>query len=223
MKRRLVISDIHGCKKTLEALLFNEVKVQKDDEVYFLGDFIDRGPDSKGTIDLLIQLDENNYNFHFLRGNHEQLLLDSLYSVPNYDLWHINGSDATLNSFGVFLPNEIPQKYLNFINSLPFYYELPEFILVHGGLNFDIDEPLNDKYSMLWMRNKEIAKNKIQNKRIIVGHTPKPIDDLLSSVKSDRIMIDGGCCYAHKYQKLGKLVAMNIDTYEIMYVNSIDV
>ena len=73
MSQRWIIPDIHGCVKTVKALMENLLRVTKYDVVYFLGDYIDRGPDSKGVIDYLMHLKEEEYNVHFLKGNHEDL------------------------------------------------------------------------------------------------------------------------------------------------------
>lgn len=222
MKKRYAISDIHGCSKTLQALLFDELKIDKSDELFFIGDFIDRGPDSKGVLDQMIEMKEQGYKLTLLRGNHEQMLLDAIDSVPDMDLWTLNGCDATLSSFNVFQPNEVPEKYLKLIDELPNYYELENFILVHGGLNFDIEDPLRDTKSMLWMRNVCIQRNKIHDKRLIVGHTPKPLEDIVHSLQEPRILIDGGCCYAKRYSNMGRLVALDIDTMQLFYKTNID-
>ncbi len=222
MKRRYAISDIHGCSKTLNKLLFDELKIQKNDELYFVGDYIDRGPDSKGVLDLLMSMQENGYQMTLLRGNHEQMLLESIDSYRDLDLWTLNGCDETLASFDVFHPDEIPKEYLDFINNLGYFAELDNFILVHGGLNFDIDNPLSDLKSMLWMRNHTVLPNKINNKRIVVGHTPKPLEDITESLQSQRILIDGGCCYSKRYSNLGKLVALNLDSLELTYITNIE-
>lgn len=222
MKRRLAISDIHGCAKSLEALLFDKLKVGTNDELYFLGDYIDRGPDSKGVMDLLFDMLDKGYNLKLIRGNHEQMLLDSVKSISDMELWTLNGCDATLSSFGVFLTNEIPDKYLSFWDSLPNFIELDNFVLVHAGLNFDIPNPLDDLHSMLWVRNTVVLPEKIKNKKMIVGHTPKSYDDISKSISESKIIIDGGCCYSNRYNSLGKLVALNLDTMELQYQFNID-
>jgi len=222
MKNRYAISDIHGCYKTLNALLFDKLRITKDDEIFFVGDYIDRGPRSKEVLDLLMDLKIEDYNVHFVRGNHEQMMIDSMKSLSDMELWILNGCNETLNSFGVFETSEIPIKYINFINEMPNYIELDEYILVHAGLNFDIENPLDDQTTMLWIRNSIPKKEKINNKKMIVGHTPKTIDEIVISLKTDKITIDGGCCYHHRYSSLGNLVALNIDTLELTVQKNID-
>ena len=73
MSQRWIIPDIHGCAKTLKVLLENMLKVTKNDQLYFLGDYIDRGPDGKGVIDYLMHLQKEEYNVLLLKGNHEDM------------------------------------------------------------------------------------------------------------------------------------------------------
>jgi len=222
MKNRYAIADIHGCFKTLNALLFDKLMISKEDEIYFIGDYVDRGPRSKEVLDLLMDLEIDGYNVHFTRGNHEQMMLDSLKSLSDMELWLLNGCNETLDSFKVFETSEIPVKYINFINRMPYYIDLEDFILVHAGLNFDLDNPLLDLNSMLWIRNSIVNRQKIKNRRVIVGHTPKTLDEIKSSLNSDKIIIDGGCCYSHRYSNLGNLVALNLDTFELIVQKNID-
>ena len=73
MSQRWIIPDIHGCAQTVKVLLENMLKVTKHDQLYFLGDYIDRGPDGKSVIDYLMQLQKEEYNVHFIKGNHEDM------------------------------------------------------------------------------------------------------------------------------------------------------
>lgn len=222
MTRRIAIADIHGCATTFEHLLFDVVKFKKTDKLFLLGDYIDRGPRSKETLDLMMKLEEDGYEMVALRGNHEQMLLDSIVSVPDFDLWHINGCNATLESFGVLETKDIEGLYLNYISSMPYYHVLEDFVLVHGGLNFDLDDPLKDVSTMLWMRNAFVPKEKIGGRKMVVGHTPVPLEEIRTSLNTDKFLIDGGCCYHSRYNNLGKLVALDIDTREMFVADNLD-
>src|SRR5438876_897645 len=101
-KRNFVISDIHGCLKTFRYLLEDIIHYTKSDTLYLLGDYIDRGPDSKGVIDYILSLKERGYRIYPLKGNHEQLLLDAYEEAPFAEkAWLRNGGENTLKSFGV--------------------------------------------------------------------------------------------------------------------------
>ncbi|MDT8419829.1 MAG: metallophosphoesterase family protein [Desulfuromonadales bacterium] len=117
--RLLTIGDVHGQSQRLVALL-EKVRPQPQDQLVMLGDYIDRGPDSRGVVDKLIRLRRNCSRVVFLRGNHEQMLLDALYELHLMGDWHplrsysgtpewppgavmlhaLNGGDATLISYG---------------------------------------------------------------------------------------------------------------------------
>ena len=92
--RRFAISDIHGCIKTFKTLV-DRIEFSKEDTLYLLGDYIDRGPDSKGVIDHIWKIQEEGYRVHCLRGNHEQMLLEEL---KNIKFWY-QGEPAMLKSF----------------------------------------------------------------------------------------------------------------------------
>jgi len=92
----IAIGDIHGCAKSLDALL-ERLELSDDDHLLFVGDYIDRGPDSKGVIDRLLDLREE-YECTFLRGNHESLMLGYL-NAGAFNLWRVNGGIATLQSY----------------------------------------------------------------------------------------------------------------------------
>ena len=87
MSRVIAIGDVHGCSTTFRKMVLEEINVQKSDVVYCLGDYIDRGPDSKGVVDFIMELRAKGYTLHTLRGNHEQLMMDSLTRSEMFDAW----------------------------------------------------------------------------------------------------------------------------------------
>src|SRR5436190_4191878 len=101
MPRIFAIGDIHGCALTLEKLLLHELQINRHDEIYFLGDYIDRGPRSREVIDLILALQKENYGVRTLRGNHEQLFIDSEKDFTQFENWLGNGGRRTLESFGI--------------------------------------------------------------------------------------------------------------------------
>ena len=103
--RRFAISDIHGCRATFEKMLTEVLQLQKEDTLYLLGDYIDRGPDSRGVIDHIWALQKEGYQVHCLRGNHEQMLLDE---VDKDGFWY-KGNRATLDSFQIKSNQGIPK------------------------------------------------------------------------------------------------------------------
>lgn len=222
-KRTLIIGDIHGCSETFSKMLNEKLKVTKEDDIYLLGDYIDRGPNVKETIDIILDLKDNGYHIFALMGNHEQMLLNSIYSVEEFAAWYKNnGAAMTLKSFGVKYPKMIEQKYLDFFYSLEYYFELDKFIIVHGGLNFEIDNPLEDIASMVWIREEHVDRKKTHGKRLITGHTPRPIEEIKKSLMRGKILLDGGCVYYRKYKDMGNLVALELETMKLFVQRNID-
>jgi len=225
MKRRFAIGDIHGCRLTFRKLLFDKLQITKDDEIYLLGDLIDRGPQIRELIDDVISLQEKGYKIISVRGNHEWMLLKSRNKQKIFDLWVLNNAMTTLHSFNVNDVAHIPPIYMNFFKNMPYYIELENFIIVHGGLNFNKKNPLKHKKAMVWTRNWKVGKKdlaKIDNKRLIVGHTPVDLKTVLASKKTNKIMLDGGCVYKGKYSGVGYLVAYDIDKDKFYYEENID-
>jgi serine/threonine protein phosphatase 1 len=210
-----VISDIHGCCKTFKVLL-EQIQLSKQDKLYLLGDYIDRGPDSKGVIDHIIFLQESGYNVYPLKGNHEQMMVHAFNEEPYYEKsWKMNGGDMTLKSFGVTMLKDIPQKYISFSSSLLHYIELEKYILVHAGLNFERDDVFEDDYAMLWLRNYIVRPEKINNKIIVQGHTPTPLEAIEASIENAegkyRIWLDNGCVYGPVRSDMGNLCCLRLE------------
>lgn len=209
MSRFLAVGDIHGCAKTFRHLLTSEFKLEKSDVVVCLGDYIDRGPDSKGVIDFIIELRNAGHTIHTLRGNHEQLMMDSVGGNDFLEqLWIENGGDKTLQSFGIGSYRELDDTYKRFFEAMPYYFVHENFIFVHAGLNLQIENPFEDKHAMLWLR--DFKANEFLDERILVhGHTPIRIKNLLAQFPSNIVNIDGGCVYS-QIEGYGNLVGFNV-------------
>ncbi|PSJ72674.1 serine/threonine protein phosphatase [Sphingobacteriales bacterium UPWRP_1] len=225
---RYAVSDIHGCKKTFEKLLFETLQLQKTDELYLLGDYIDRGPDSKGVIDLILQLREEGYRVFTLRGNHEDMMVSCLEMeyIDDMHLWVAQGGKETLQSFGVTNPHQIPSKYWQFFDELELYLELDDYLLVHAGFNFTKGNFFADELAMLWIRNwySDIKPQLLNGKTIVHGHTPTPDFLIMQMADAKPYMvqnIDAGCVY-YKYPGLGYLCAFNMDEHILYFQPNVD-
>jgi serine/threonine protein phosphatase 1 len=222
MQRTFVIGDIHGCYKTLKKLLFEVLTIQIEDELIFLGDYIDRGPNSKKVVKLILKLMKKGYKIKPLIGNHELMLLNSLNSEENFNLWMRSGGRACLESFKINHPSELKSKYIDFFNYLSFYHQTDEFIIVHGGLNFDLPNPLADLEQMCWIRNTSVDKERIGGRRIIVGHTPSNLERIKQSMSEDRVLLDGGCIFAKSNPEFGYLCAIEINNWDLFSTKCVD-
>jgi serine/threonine protein phosphatase 1 len=222
---RFVITDIHGCFKTFRSLLEDIVGFSKKDILYLLGDYIDRGPYAKSVINYIITLIDSGYDIRLLRGNHEEMLLNT-YKNPCLDeeeLWFSNGGKATLKSYGIINVQDIPDEHILFFEKLNYYFELPDYFLVHAGFDYSNGIPLENKSAMLWTRNVTNNFEYTLGKTIVHGHTPETIEQLKNDIenKSNVINIDTGCVY-NKFTCLGYLICLNLDNKEVFIKKNID-
>jgi serine/threonine protein phosphatase 1 len=212
-RRRLIIGDIHGCKRTFVKLL-KKVDFSLNDELYILGDMIDRGMNSSGVLDYIIKLKKFGFKITALRGNHEQMLLNALNGEPEmiHEFLRNQKAEDLLN-----LKGEIKPKYLKFLTKLPYYVELDNFILVHAALDLSNDLIFEDKEFMLFSRFQRGSINKLNGKQLIHGHISTDIKLIRKFVaeKSPIISIDNGCIYTRERKGYGRLICLNPDTGEI--------
>ena len=208
MSRIFAIGDIHGCKRTFQKLL-EEINIRKSDTIFCIGDYIDRGPDSKGVIDLILDLRKRGFRVSTLRGNHEQMMMESDAKRTDFMDWYINGGDTTLESFGVASFHDFAPEYKDFFKRTRYYFESGPFIFVHAGLNFGPEDLFEDRDAMLWMRNITIDKKKLGDRIIIHGHTPRPLEEIVNPERDDVYNLDAGCVYKDRPGH-GYLVALNV-------------
>ena len=190
----LAIGDIHGCLQSLNGLL-KKLSDYSDYTYVFVGDYIDRGPDSKGVVDRVMEFSEDN-DCVFLRGNHEQMLLDAVFN-NNLDMWLMNGGKSTLSSYDATYDNlNIPDKHIEFYKKTKLYHDTEKYFFVHAGLSPEhtIEECLEDKSKhgdFLWGRSHLNAFDTPWEKTVVFGHTPRP-----HPIRKPRMLgIDTGCVY----------------------------
>jgi serine/threonine protein phosphatase 1 len=165
--RRIVIGDVHGHYDALIALL-DAIAPNKNEQIYFLGDLIDRGPKSADVVDFVFR---NKYRC--ILGNHEQMLLDVLgnrhISGEMFQAWLYGGGYATLVSYN----HKIPQEHIDWLKKLPKYLDLGDVWLVHAGVDptLPLEEQTTEEFC--WIRDDfhRISEPYFKNKRIIAGHT----------------------------------------------------
>jgi serine/threonine protein phosphatase 1 len=199
-----VIGDIHGCVSELTYLLEN-LPLKPADQIVFLGDYIDRGPDSKAVVSYLIGMAKAIDNeMVFLKGNHEDMLLAYLGFAGNYgEMFLANGGQATLASYGIppmamsqdSTMARIPADHLNFFLGLKNYHVHDSFLCVHAGVQPLKALEVQSDIDMLWIRNEFIANRHRLPYTVIFGHTPQI--DVLFDLPS-KIGIDTGVVYGRK-------------------------
>jgi len=226
MSRIFVVADIHGCCRTFRRLIFDVIRLEKEDTLYLLGDYIDRGPDSKGVIDTILELQASGYDFRPIRGNHEQMLIRSIYTPYEGSLseWLENGGYTTLKSYGVNHPEEIGH-HIDVLKDFPSYRVTDSHIFVHAGLDFTLDDPLSyqGEHAMFSKRGGDVDETKLKGRTLVSGHTPRPISSIRSSLHTSHIRLDNGCVYGDVLPEMGNLVALELGTGELFVQEKIDV
>lgn len=230
MRRQIAIGDIHGCNYTFKALL-EQLSLSKNDELILLGDYVDRGADSKGVIDTISKLRTEGYHVRTLLGNHEILMLDALSPLTTkseYSFWFSKcGGDKTLKSFG-----ETYGQYVPFFKNLMPYIEDENFIFVHAGLNFKQANPLSTN-DIFWIRGwyQNINRDWLGNRIIIHGHTPISWDEISRQFMMLKaaphktfpvLNLDGGCVYS-SFAQLRYLVAADLTNWKIYAQKNIEI
>jgi serine/threonine protein phosphatase 1 len=218
MSSRIIISDPHGCLETLKSLV---AKLPEGIPITFAGDFIDRGPDSAGVVDYIM-----NSGHDAIIGNHEVMMLNDIefrvkedgteqVFAPQDGDWRYNGGDAALRSYlkedGTY---DIPRlkKHVEWFKTLPYFIEYPELkddkgqhLLVshstpaHVWGEYSPENPIF-KQSILWERDP--MPPKIDGRFSVYGHTPQKFKP---TIKDHFAAIDGGCYY--KYSDYNRLTA----------------
>jgi serine/threonine protein phosphatase 1 len=221
----ICIGDVHGELHRLKNL-FEKLSFTKNDTIIFLGDYIDRGPDSKGVIDFVLSL-KDKCNLVTLKGNHEMFAIDAfeffegkLSKGGMFNSWTMNGGDACLRSYlrdGLYLdrPFEIVEEMFidhgDFFNNLKLTYETENHIFVHGFLAHEQDVEDQEEWQCVWGRFKDIYPHK-SGKTVVCGHSVQR-----SGVTNDgfRICIDTGSFLLDGY-----ITAMVIDGAKEYFVDS---
>jgi len=223
--RRFAATDLHGCLRTLRHLMEGELRLRPADHLYLLGDYVNKGPDSAGVLDYLMQLQAAGYQVHCLRGNHEHELLATIYGEPNANgMWKLEAErQLTLASFGVTRAADIPARYVAWMSALPLQLELPDFVLVHAGFDFALPptEMRDDEHSVLYVRDFTYDPSRLAGKRLLHGHVPTPVAAVKAAVaaKAGAIGLDTGGAFRLN-PELCHLAALNLDSWELHLVEN---
>ena len=174
MARHLAIGDIHGCIDALTSLV-DFVEFRQDDTIITLGDYVDRGPNSRAVLDLVLELGKN-HKLVPLRGNHEIMMLDSRQKKSWFHAWMTYGGDATLLSYstsedeaGSFA--DVPDSHIDFLeNSLVSYYECERYFFVHANVDAKIALDEQPDAALYWKKYDNPERH-CSEKIMVCGHT----------------------------------------------------
>lgn len=164
----MAIGDVHGCSVALRTLL-RIVQPSERDVLIMLGDLVDRGPDSKGVIEILLKL-ESQTNLIVIRGNHDDLMLDSIDRGEPRLTWIAAGGLATLESYGGQLTN-IPAEHVQSLRRSRDYFETESHIFVHACVDPDRPMTQQDLPTLRWEKLSPDMRRHCSGKQLICGHT----------------------------------------------------
>lgn len=208
--RTIATGDLHGCSIAFAALI-DAIDLQPQDTLVTLGDFVDRGIDSKGVLEQLIAL-KSRCNLVPILGNHDEMMLHARDGKSDFQFWKNCGGDSCLDSYGSSSQlSLIPQSHFRFLESCYSYYETETHVFAHA--NYKPDVPLNqlDDHTLRWLSLRDYVPPKphCSGKMFVVGHTPQSeVLDL-----GHLICIDTNCCSG------GWLTAIDVNTKQIWQVN----
>jgi serine/threonine protein phosphatase 1 len=206
--RLLAIGDIHGCLGPLDDLLA-WVSPTPEDLVIALGDYVDRGPDSRGVINRLLEL-KRRLNLVCLRGNHEEMMVEAFHGGRSEKkMWMGVGGVQTLSSYAVYAGrtgtlDDVPPEHWEFLEEgLVDYYESERFIFVHATVEVDVPMDEQPNYALLWEFLPESMRHE-SGKMVICGHT---------SQKSGEIkVVPGAVCIDTRAFGDGWLTCLDVES-----------
>jgi serine/threonine protein phosphatase 1 len=228
-RRIYAIGDIHGRSDLLDRLLGgihrDLAAFDGDVTLIFIGDYVDRGPDSRGVIDILLDI-ARRFPSRFLRGNHDQAMLDFAADPGTFPAWRSLGGGETLLSYGVCPPTgsdwaglaqarqqfdrAVPADHWQFLRRLESAVEIGDYYFAHAGARPGIPLQDQDPQDLMWIREEFLKSAHDFGKVIVHGHSPSgnPVR------KSNRIAIDTGA-----YQS-NRLTAAVLEGQEVRFLQS---
>ena len=215
------IGDIHGRSDLLALLLAKIVtdaghsKDASRRTLVFLGDYVDRGHDSRGVVDMLLGGLPKGFETHFLKGNHEEIMLDFLRDPSALGHWLANGADATFRSYGMdvtelirkgaapeawqraFLAS-LPEAHRDFFQTLELAVAFGDYLFVHAGVRPGVPLEEQDPHDLVWIRGPFLKSDEDFGKIVVHGHTParEPV------IRANRIGIDTGAVFTDRLTAL---------------------
>jgi serine/threonine protein phosphatase 1 len=230
--RLYVVGDIHGCAELLRMMhrliLADAARATaKRQVVVYLGDYIDRGPDSKGVVDLLVDSPLPGFESIHLKGNHEQALLEFLNDISIGPDWFSFGGIATFASYGLMPPANIfdaealmeaqaalratlSEAHLRFYNELRLGYLEGDFLMVHAGLRPGVPLDAQTEGDVLWIRDPFLGCDANFGVVVVHGHTIA----VFPEVRPNRIGIDTGAFHT------GRLTCLVLQGKEINFLQT---
>jgi len=193
------IGDVHGCFDKLRSLLSSCERLSAGRVAHYvlLGDYIDRGPDSRKVVEfLMMQQADFGGRFSCLRGNHEQMLIDAAANDRSDRAlvnWFGNGGEETLESYEIDDPSELPPSHLKWLTALPLTVTEPDRLFVHAGLRPGIALGEQLSADLIDIREPFLSCDEIHDLFVVHGHTPTK--SRRPDLRINRLNLDTGACF----------------------------
>lgn len=217
------VGDVHG-RADLLARLLTQIQADAIGEtvatkrLVFLGDYVDRGAESAGVVEMLLTQIPVGFTADFLKGNHEGLLLDFLAEAWRLEHWRRNGGEATMLSYGVDIDtlhdlgggsetwqqafaSALPDAHRRFFETLKLSQTYGDYLFVHAGVMPGVPLDGQDEQDLIWIREPFLDWEEPFGRVVVHGHTPVPMPE----IRSNRIDIDTGAVFT------GRLTALKLN------------
>jgi serine/threonine protein phosphatase 1 len=190
------IGDVHGSLGLLRTLIKRCRRHARDRAMtlVFLGDYIDRGPDSAGVIRFIMDLQsELRERLIALKGNHEAMVIDVIDGEVEAEFWLSQGGAQTLRSYGVTSADALPRDHVKWLRSLQTSYDDGRRFFAHAGI--DPGKPLTaqSEHDLIWIREPFLSDQRDYGRLIVHGHTP--LETATPELRANRLNIDTGAVY----------------------------
>lgn len=200
------IGDVHGRADLLEdtlAWIATDAarRAARRRVIVTVGDYVDRGPDSRGVVERLAAGPPDGFELVCLKGNHEDFLTGFLETGSGLSLWAMNGGVPTLASYGVAgaddgdaaavrsaLARAVPAHHLAFLDGLGLMHREGDYCFVHAGVRPGVPLDAQDPHDLMWIRGEFLSSPEDFGAVVVHGHTITPVPD----VQDNRIGIDTG-------------------------------
>ncbi len=226
------IGDVHGRAELLEDLL-SQIAVHADSQtadrrlIIFLGDYVDRGWQSKEVLERLSTLSMPGFEAVFLKGNHEEAMLSFVEDAQFLESWRQYGGLETLHAYGLKDLNfradadylsgvhkdfveALPQEHLSFLKGLPSSYELGGYLFVHAGVRPGVPLDQQEEHDLRWIRDEFLNSPLNFGKRVVHGHCPEEDPQM----RPNRIGVDTGAYIT------GVLTAVVLNGTEVSFLQT---
>ena len=222
--RVYAIGDIHGRSdllRRLHAMILEDAAPDSPDAadlrkvVVYVGDYVDRGPDSAGVIGMLIEEPLQGFESHPLKGNHEDMMIRFLESGEGGEMWMFNGGRDTLDSYGIGLSdlsqflddrealaqafgNAVPESHRAFLDGLRLYHREGDYLFVHAGMRPGVALEDQNEQDLIWIRDEFTDSDTDFGAIVVHGHSIRAEPE----TRPNRIGIDTGAWRSNRLTAL---------------------